>query len=80
VLEVGIVLQVPTPSALPHTWTLKWVYEELGSATPRLKKRIPSNLGSQFATLVANVITFISNLGLHKKPKMHKVDLEFFQP
>jgi hypothetical protein len=33
VLEVGIVLQVPTPSALPHTWTLKWVYKELGSAT-----------------------------------------------
>jgi hypothetical protein len=32
VLEVGIVLQVPTPSALPHTWTLKWVYKELGSA------------------------------------------------
>jgi hypothetical protein len=33
VLEVGIVLQVPTPSALPHTWTLKWVYKELGGAT-----------------------------------------------
>jgi hypothetical protein len=33
VLEVGIVIQVPTPSALPHTWTLKWVYKELGSAT-----------------------------------------------
>jgi len=27
------VLQVPTPSALSHTWTLKWVYKELGSAT-----------------------------------------------
>ncbi len=26
-------LQVPTPSTLPHTWTLKWVYKELGSAT-----------------------------------------------
>jgi hypothetical protein len=35
VLEVGIVLQVPTPSALPHTWTLKWVYKELGSATEK---------------------------------------------
>jgi hypothetical protein len=46
--------------------------------TPRLKKRIPPNLGSQFATLVANVITFISNLGLKKKPKMLKVDLDFF--
>jgi hypothetical protein len=33
VLEVGIVLQVPTPSALPHIWTLKWVYKELGGAT-----------------------------------------------
>ncbi len=26
-------LQVPTASALPQTWTLKWVYKELGSAT-----------------------------------------------
>jgi len=34
VLEVGIVPQVPTASALPHTWTLKWVYKELGGATP----------------------------------------------
>jgi hypothetical protein len=33
VLEVGIVPQVPTPSALPQTWTLKGVYKELGSAT-----------------------------------------------
>jgi hypothetical protein len=33
VLEVGIVLQVPTASALPQTWTLKWVYKGLGSAT-----------------------------------------------
>jgi hypothetical protein len=38
VLEVGIVLQVPTPSALPQTWTLKWVYKGLGSATPSLAK------------------------------------------
>jgi hypothetical protein len=45
-----------------------------------LKKRIPLNLGSQFATLVANVVTFISNLGPNKKSKMLKVDLEFFQP
>jgi hypothetical protein len=37
VLEVGIVLQVPTPSALPHTWTLKWVYKELGGATKDYK-------------------------------------------
>jgi hypothetical protein len=34
VLEVGIVPQVPTASASPHIWTLKWVYEELGGATP----------------------------------------------
>jgi hypothetical protein len=33
VLEVGIVPQVPTASASPHIWTLKWVHEELGSAT-----------------------------------------------
>jgi len=33
VLEVGIVPQVPTASASPHAWTLKWVYEELGGAT-----------------------------------------------
>jgi len=33
VLEVGIVPQVPTASALPHTWTLKWVYKEFGSTT-----------------------------------------------
>jgi hypothetical protein len=33
VLEVEIVPQVPTASALPHTWTLKWVYKELGGAT-----------------------------------------------
>jgi hypothetical protein len=44
---------------------------------PRLKKRIPSNLGSQFATLVANVVIFINNLGLDKKPKMLKVDPKF---
>jgi hypothetical protein len=30
-------LQVPTPSALPHTWTLKWVYKELGSASQEQK-------------------------------------------
>jgi hypothetical protein len=47
---------------------------------PRLKKRIPSNLGSQFATLGANVPAFISNLGPNDKPKMLKVGPEFFQP
>jgi hypothetical protein len=36
---------------------------------PRLKKRIPSNLGSQFATLVANVVAFINKLGPDKKAK-----------
>jgi hypothetical protein len=45
---------------------------------PRLKKRIPSNLGSQFGTLVANVVTFINNLGPNKKPKMLKVGPKFF--
>jgi hypothetical protein len=47
---------------------------------PRLKKRIPSNLGSQFATLVANVVTYISNLGPDKKSKMLKLGPKFFQP
>jgi hypothetical protein len=41
VLEVGIVLQVPTPSALPHTWTLKWVYKELGGATQLVWGLVP---------------------------------------
>jgi hypothetical protein len=47
VLEVGIVLQVPTPSALPHTWTLKWVYKELGSATIKVNN---NNLFEHFET------------------------------
>jgi len=38
VLEVGIVPQVPTASALPHTWTLKWVYKELGGVTVGILK------------------------------------------
>jgi hypothetical protein len=42
VLEVGIVLQVRTPSALPHTWTLKWVYKELGSATEKVDGKVLS--------------------------------------
>jgi len=59
---------------------------------PRLKKRIPWNLGNQFATLGANVpafiyyypdvnlLAFISNLGPNNKPKMLKVGPEFFWP
>jgi len=46
----------------------------------RLKKRIPLNLGSQFAALVANVVAFISNLGPDKKSKMLKLGSKFFQP
>jgi hypothetical protein len=52
VLEVGIVLQVPTPSALPHTWTLKWVYKELGSATSTVHQN-PFGRVDQWGTLVA---------------------------
>jgi hypothetical protein len=48
--------------------------------SPRLKKRIPSQLGSQFATLVANLVAFISNLGPDKKPKMLKLWPKFSQP
>jgi hypothetical protein len=47
---------------------------------PRLKKRIPSNLGSEFATLVGNVVAFISNMGPHKKSKMLKLGPKFLQP
>ncbi len=36
---------------------------------PRLKKRIPSNLGDQFTALGANVPAFISNLGSNLQPK-----------
>jgi len=45
---------------------------------PRLKTRIPSNLESQFANLVANVVTFISHLGPNKKPKCSKLTPSFF--
>jgi hypothetical protein len=48
--------------------------------TPRLKKRIPSNLGSQFATLVANVVAFFKNLGPEKKQKTLRVAPSFFSP
>jgi hypothetical protein len=45
------------------------------------KKRIPWNLGSQFATLGTNVLAFINNMGPNnKKPKMLKVGPKFFQP
>ncbi len=44
VLEVRIVPQVPTASALPHIWTLKWVYKELGGATGHHAKACNTNL------------------------------------
>jgi len=47
---------------------------------PRLKKKIPSNLGSRFATLVANVVAFSNNLGPDKKQKMLRVGPSFFSP
>jgi hypothetical protein len=47
---------------------------------PRLKKRNPSNLGSQFASLVKNALTCSSNLGPNNKQKMLKVGPKFFQP
>jgi hypothetical protein len=47
---------------------------------PRLKKRIPQDLGSQFATLGANVPAFISNFGPNNKPKMLKVGPQVFSP
>jgi hypothetical protein len=45
---------------------------------PRLKNRMPSNLGSQFATLVANVVALISNLGPDKKSQMLKLGPKSF--
>jgi hypothetical protein len=50
VLEVGIVPQVPTASALPHTRTLKWVYKELGGATSSMF----------FTHLIASPISFMN--------------------
>jgi len=47
---------------------------------PRLEKRIPLNLGSQLATLEANVLAFISNSGPNNKPKLLKVGPKFLQP
>jgi hypothetical protein len=49
---------------------------------PLLSTRMFAPLMSrcQFATLVANVVAFISNLGPDKKPKMLKVGPKFFQP
>jgi len=56
--------------------------------TLEARKRIPSNLGGQFATLGANVqafinilmcvLTFINNLGPICKPKMLKVGPKLF--
>jgi hypothetical protein len=57
----------------------KTLWPNIGS---KVEKTIPSNLGSQFATLRANVCafidiltTFINNLGPNNKPKMLKVGL-----
>jgi len=49
---------------------------------PLLSARIFAPLMSrcQFATLVPNVVAFISNLGPDKKPKMLNVGPKFFQP
>jgi hypothetical protein len=47
---------------------------------PKAENRIPLNLGSQFATLGANVLAFINNLGPNNKPQMLKVGPKFFGP
>ncbi len=47
---------------------------------PKAEKRIPSTLGSQFATPGVNVLAFISNLGPIRNPKMLKVGPKFFGP
>jgi len=45
---------------------------------PHANKRIPSNLGGLFATLGANVLTFINNLGPICNPKVFKFGPKFF--
>jgi len=47
---------------------------------PKAEKRIPSNLGGQFATPGVNVLALISNLGPIPNPKMLKVGPKFFWP
>jgi len=47
---------------------------------PKAEKRIPTNLGGQFATVGANVPAFISNLGPICNPKMLKVGPKIFWP
>jgi hypothetical protein len=74
VLEVGIVLQVPTPSALPHTWTLKWVYKELGSATVEVKREeevetvLPTNETKEKLEIV--IPTFVIKLEQAKEDEV----------
>jgi hypothetical protein len=50
----------------------------LGLAPWLKKKRIATNLGSQFTTFGANVLAFTSKLGQKNKPKMLKVGPNFF--
>jgi len=47
---------------------------------PKADKKIPSNLGGQFATLGANVVTFINNLRPICNPKVFKVGAKCFGP
>ncbi len=67
-------LQVPTPSALPQTWTLKWVYKELGSATqvalfpgtPKLESRNPTKCPDSGLSGLWEVISPRPDLGLQR--------------
>jgi hypothetical protein len=45
---------------------------------PKADKKIPSNLGGQFATFGANVLAFINNLRPICNPKVLKIGPKFF--
>jgi hypothetical protein len=47
---------------------------------PKAEKRIPSNLGGQFAISGVNVLASITNLGPIRNPKMLKVGPKLFWP
>jgi hypothetical protein len=80
VLEVGIVFQIPTPSALPHTWTLKWVYKELWSATTTLLSLplLRCNKKNQEGNDNNVVVAFFAALKTKKKGNNNNATITFF--
>ncbi len=87
VLEVRIVPQVPTTSALPHTWTLKWVYKELGSATIYLRLQTCWNGIISILNMLVDITTNMNTCSMlldgeqSKVLSLHHVLLAFdFEP